>query len=390
MAGRPAHLQRTIKTKMKDGTGTMKKLFGLGLATMMLSGCAMVPGMNFDPSSYETYGTEDFPDTESGETFRVTQITPSVLEKLRASAKPTQSNTGLQQLARDMTSYEYRVGPQDVLTIIVWDHPELTIPAGEFRNPEDAGTLVDRDGTIFYPYVGVVHVAGKTVSEIRDLLTDRIAAYVTKPQLGVRVAAFRSQRVNIVGEVIKPSIQAITDVPLTALEAINQAGGVTPESDLTRVRLTRGNHERSLNLQALYDSGDLSQNVVLQHGDVLHVPDRNDNKVYVLGEVGKPDALLMHKSEMNLAEAIGHTGGFDRVSSDPSRLYVIRGENSKPVVYQLNAESPDALLLATQFALKPQDVVYVSSTSLTRWNRVMTQILPTIQGLWQTKVLIDN
>jgi polysaccharide export outer membrane protein len=48
------------------------------------------------------------------------------------------------------------------------------------------------------------------------------------------------------------------------------------------------------------------------------------------------------------------------------------------------------LLLATQFPLQPQDVVFVSSTNLVRWNRVMSQILPTIQGLWQTDVLINR
>lgn len=385
-----------FESKLKNGSCALRgrpKLGARGLAlslALLTSGCAVGPGMHFNDDRYQRADIQEFPTEQSGQVYRVTQITPTVLDKLRKRNSVSPPSKGLEYLNRDLSEYEYRVGPQDVLTIIVWDHPELTIPAGEFRNAEDSGTLVDRDGSIFYPYVGVINVAGKTVGQIRNLVTARIATYVTKPQVGVRVAAFRSQRVNVVGEVVKPSILPITDIPLTVLEALNQAGGVTAESDLTRVRLTRGNRERTLNLQALYDEGELSQNVVLRHGDVLHVPDRNVNKVYVLGEVGKPDALLMHKRKMNLAEAIGQTGGFDRTSSDPSRLYVIRGEDNKPAVYQLNAESPDALLLATQFELMPQDVIYVSSTRLTRWNRVMTQILPTIQGLWQTKVLIDR
>lgn len=347
--------------------------------------------MKFDDSNYRI-ASEATATTETvgGEAFTITPITPDLLTALRSKQSRAITNGSAKEGAPDLSNYEYLVGPQDVLNIVVWDHPELTIPAGEFRNAQDSGSLVDRDGSIFFPYVGIVQVGGKTVGEIRELLTTRIAQYVTKPQIGVRVAAFRSKRVNVLGAVLKPNVLPITDVPLTALEAISQAGGVTPESDLSRVTLTRGSEVRTLDLQSLYENGAMSQNVVLQHNDVLQVPDRGDNMVYVLGEVGKPSSYLMRKGRMNLAEAIGGSAGFDATSSDPSRLYVIRGEQNKPVVYQLNAESPDALLLATQFQLNPQDVIYVSSTSLTRWSRVMTQILPTIQGLWQTKVLLNK
>lgn len=365
------------------------------LSLSLISGCAFGPGMKFEDAPYRVVAEATTTDqNSSGEAFTITPITPTLLTAMRNEQSRAIADNGAKDVVANrnlsFSNYEYRVGPQDVLTVIVWDHPELTIPAGEFRATQDAGTLVDSDGTIFFPYVGVMKVAGMTVGEIRELLTTRIAQYVTKPQIGVRVAAFRSQRVNVLGTVLKPSALPITDVPLTALDAINQAGGVTPESDLGRVTLTRGSDVRTLDLQSLYENGAVSQNVVLQHNDVLQVPDRGDNMVYVLGEVGKPSSYLMRKGRMNLAEAIGGSAGFDATSSDPSRLYVIRGEQNQPVVYQLNAESPDALLLATQFQLKPQDVIYVSSTSLTRWNRVMTQILPTIQGLWQTKVLLNK
>lgn len=359
-------------------------LLTLVFPPLLLGGCAMAPGMNFDTSIYHAPAETLAEAATPSDAYTLAQITPALLQSMRSE----RASDAAKGIAPDVSNYEYRVGPQDVLTIVVWDHPELTIPAGEFRNTQDSGTLIDRDGTIFFPYVGVVQVGGKTVGEIRELLTKRIAHYVTNPQIGVRVAAFRSQRVSVLGEVLKPSVLPVSDVPLTALEAVNQAGGAAPEADLSRVTLTRGDVVYTLDLQSLYEAGAQSQNMVLQHGDVLQVPDRNTNMVYVLGEVGKQSSYLMRKGRMNLAEAIGGSEGFDRISSDPSRLYVIRGESNKPVVYQLDAASPDALLLATQFPLKPQDVVYVSSTNLTRWNRVMSQILPTIQALWQTKVLV--
>jgi polysaccharide export outer membrane protein len=357
----------------------------------LLSGCALAPGMKFDADPYIAEKAPDFPGTtEAGTPYEITPITAQLLNRINTPAPRASTASAVDALNRALADYDYRVGPQDVLTITVWDHPELTIPAGEFRDPAVSGTLVGPDGHIFYPYAGIIDVNGKSVTQIRNMLTARLAAYITNPQLDVRVVAFRSQRINVVGEVPKPSMLPITEVPMTILEAINQAGGITPEADLRRVTLTRGSIVRTLDIQSLYDEGNLSQNVLLQDGDVLHVPDRNDNKVYVLGEVSKPASYFMHKGKMNLAEAIGNSEGFDASSSDPSQLFVIRSEKNKPAVYHLDAKSPDALLLATQFSLQPQDVVYVSSTGLARWDRVMRQILPTIQGLWQTKVLIER
>jgi len=264
----------------------------------------------------------------------------------------------------------------------VWDHPELTIPAGEFRAADVAGNPVQADGTVFYPHVGVIAVAGKTLPEIRALLTERLRKYVEKPQLDVRVAAFRGKRVQVTGDVVKPSTLPITDVPLRVQDAVGAAGGLTPSAWTRGVTLTRAGAVHRLDLQALYDQGDLSQDWLLEDGDVLHVPSREENKVFVMGEVRQPASRVMARGRMSLAEALGDSNGLDPVASN-GEVWVFRGRYEKPRVYKLDARSADAMLLAVQFQLEPHDVVYVATYGLTSWNRVITQILPTVQGLWQ-------
>jgi polysaccharide biosynthesis/export protein len=346
------------------------------------SACAWGPGMYMDEDAFrKRYAGKA--DAGAGDAFEIVPIDAKLLGEQLAAHQQTRPAPREDPLAAAAADYDYRVAAHDVLSVIVWEHPELTIPAGEFRSAEATGHPVAADGTMFFPHVGVIHVAGKTLREIREILTKGLAPIIERPQLDVRVVGFRGQKVQVTGEVLGPSSIPITDVPLRVQDAISQARGPTAEADLRGVTLTRGGQTFTLDLQALYEQGDISQNWLLQDGDILHVSDRSRNKVFVLGEVRRPSSRLMVKGRMTLAEAIGDSEGFDPVSSNPAKLYVIRGSFERPTIYKLDARSPDALLLATQFQLQPHDVVFVSAHDLTRWNRIISQIQPTVQLLWQ-------
>ena len=291
---------------------------------------------------------------------------------------------------------QYRVGPRDILTITVWEHPELTIPAGEFRSAETAGTVVGEDGNIFFPYAGVIKAAGKTVEQIRDELTRKLSIYIEQVQLDARVTSYRSQRVYVVGEVKSPGIQSVKDIPLTVLEAINSSGGLSDNADPRNITLTRNDKTFSVNLLALYEGGDISQNVLLQAGDVVNVPDREFNKVFVIGETNivnsfaagtnstqRSRSVYMNKGRMTLTEAISEGGGFNQETADAARIFVFRGGavNGKPEIFLLDAQSPDALILADRFPLQPRDVVFVDRVQGIRWNQIVDQIQPTINLL---------
>lgn len=122
--------------------------------------------------------------------------------------------------------YVYQIGAYDVLNIIVWNHPELTTPTNQIATPEENGILVDEEGYIFFPFAGKVKVSGLTLDQARIEIEEKLKEYIRDPQLSVRVATFRSQQVQIVGEVMRPGLIPITDKPLSVMEAINTAGGV--------------------------------------------------------------------------------------------------------------------------------------------------------------------
>jgi polysaccharide export outer membrane protein len=350
---------------------------------VLASGCALAPGMQMKEGEAVARGRVSTGD----EYFRVEEISPELISSL--SRQLASERFLVPDPQANVPPRPYTIAPYDVLQVTVWDHPELTTPTGQFRSPEENGNQVGADGTVFYPYAGVIPVAGKTVSEVREFLAQRLATVIEKPQLDVRIAAFRGKRVQVTGEVVAPSPMPIMDVPLRVQDAIAWGKGFTPDADLTNVTLTRDGKTYQLDLLALYERGDLSQNWLLNDGDVVNVGDRNRNRVFVMGEVKLQQAKLMMKKRMTLAEAIGDSGGFDFIAANTNKIYVIRGAYSAPSIYRLDASSADALLLAAHFELKPRDIVYVATNELTRWNRVIAQILPTAQTLYDAAISID-
>ena len=95
----------------------------------------------------------------------------------------------------------------------------------------------------------------------------------------------------------------------------------------------------------------------------------------------------MVRGKLSLADAIQMSESFNSNTSDPGRIFVVRGAPGKPQVFWLDGRSPESMLLAAQFPMKPQDVVYVSHTSLAGWNRMISQLLPTINALYQLTIL---
>jgi len=358
----------------------------------LVAACASVaPGLHFNGQSYSSGMSAGDSATASGNeniNAVLKPITPQLV-KAERELREKQVTQDISKLLGKPAPYAIESG--DVLSIVVWDHPELSNaatvstapPAGlgadastSATTAPPAGFMVDHEGMIQFPYAGPLKVAGLTQDQARNLLANRLSKYLKQPKVTLRVQSYRSKRVYVDGEVKNPGLQAINDIPMTLVEALNRAGGVLPTGDQSQIVVNRNGVNYHINLPQLVQRGINPGSIMLASGDVVRVRSRDESKVFVSGEVVSPRALPMHNGRLTLNEALGESGGINPNSGDGSQIYVIRKNGSDQVVYQLDGRSPGALAMAEGFELSPKDVVYVAATPLANWHRAISLILP--------------
>ncbi len=391
----PPHARHPVSTRLL--------LAGMALS---LGGCAMAPGMYVGQQGtgealkrttllsvlkrpvepVSVAGPADAPPPPG----TITPITSALIQQQRAARR---DEVPAEVQALFAAPKIYAIGAGDVLNIVVWDHPELAItPAGGLGT--DVGSLsgvgngynVSPQGLIQFPYVGTVKLAGLNEYEARDLITERLSKYIKHPQVTVRIQSYRSGRVYLDGEIRNPGLQALNEIPMTLPEAIGRAGGFTPAADRAAIALSRNGQTTLINLAQLTEHGINPSRILLAHGDMVRVLGREEAKVFVLGEVLRPNSQPLRNGRLTLNEALSDSGGINPTSADPRQIFVVRTQNpEKPEIFHLDAKSPVAYALAEGFELKARDVVYVDPVPLVRWNRVISLILPSAQAVNVTR-----
>lgn len=281
------------------------------------------------------------------------------------------------------SSWVYRVGTGDVLKIIVWGVSELNDPSQYIEGAPAPGTVVQADGTVFFPYVGTVEVSGKTVPQIREVLTEGLSEYFPDPQVEVRVIEFNSQSAVVAGAVENPARYPLRTNPTRLLDLVAQARLDPARADTERVILRRGGQTYPINLDAFVKYGREASNPLVLDGDTVFVPDRKPLEAFVLGEIKAASSVDISDRDVSLTQILSEAGGLNIRDADARGIFVFRRDGDGLTVFQLDVSNPSAYLIGTRFAMKPQDVVFVTTDPVSRWNRVISDLLPSV-GLYQT------
>jgi polysaccharide export outer membrane protein len=184
------------------------------------------------------------------------------------SFRPTPKEaTPLEELAEAEAPLEpiyFTIGPGDELQITVWNIPELNQTA-----------TVDPNGEISVPIAGTVTATGKTITEVTQSLQQKFEEYYIGPEVNVSVKTMRSNKVSVLGEVNRPGVFTM-DSETRLMDALAMAGNFTGDAEPRTVALIRGDlnapHIVLLDVKKLISQGDVRQNVALQKGDVIYVP----------------------------------------------------------------------------------------------------------------------
>ncbi|WP_205417459.1 polysaccharide biosynthesis/export family protein [Trinickia diaoshuihuensis] len=373
---------------MSGSNPHIRTIYSLGvlIGTFLLPACSLVPGQRMvTPPAIAQAGGEYSTEPSQSVQVPITDINLKLIRSMNEQAQQHPISDQTQALFGRPAPY--RVGPGDVLQITVWDHPELAAALGQptpTTRTDDAapGFVVDEAGNLQFPYAGTVHVAGDSVDQVQRKIVGRISKVYKKPEVTVRVASFRAKAIYIDGDVGKPGSIQINDIPMTLTEAIGRAGGFTSAADQSRVTLVREGKRYPISFAELVRGGHSPSEIVLRPGDMVHVGSRDENGVYVMGEVNKPATVMpMRDGRLTLAEALSQAGSLNPATAQAKQLFVIRDSTgSNPQIYHLDATSPVSMVLANQFELEPKDVVYVDNGALVKFNRVLNLFLPAINA----------
>ena len=350
-----------------------------GVAAAVLNGCFAAPQMRMDiPTDSTTY---------NGITFKLHSIEKGDMgEPVVAAVNPSEGK--LEDLMVDtLPDLEYRIGPLDMVQVVVWEHPELTSPMGQYQ---PAGQKVTTDGKLFYPYAGELQVAGLTAQELRAEITKRLSDKILNdPQVDVRVTGYNSLKAFVSGAVNKPGFVPFNEMPMTIPNAIAAVGGFAEEADPSAMQLRRGEKVYDINYLEAFRTNLPLDRILLKPDDQIFVPalseTQKENRVYVMGEVSRTGTVNVNRGKLSLAEALASSGGLSTQYASSRSIYVIRNTSEKQIdVFHLNAKNAMALAMAGRFNLNARDVVYVDASGLATWNRIITLILPTAQTIYNT------
>ncbi len=259
------------------------------------------------------------------------------------------------------------------------------------------------DGAIAVPEVGAVAIEGLTIEEAEERVFQRLVQNQLDPEFSLEIAEFNSKQVSIEGAVQQPQLVPITLNTLHLDEAIAAAGGMVPgRHAYALIRIHRAGSLYQIPLASYYSSPKVRK-VALQDGDSVFVDNayeqhRNElqerranfqaklelgavarDHVYLTGEVSQQGRFaLPFEVSSSLADVLYESGGFPTVTGNPAHIYVLRSGGETLTAFHLNANNVVNIAMATQFQMRPNDIIFVQEQPITTWGRTLAQAFPVL------------
>jgi polysaccharide biosynthesis/export protein len=260
---------------------------------------------------------------------------------------------------------DYKIGPADVLSISFWQDPSL-----------NQVVKVRQDGKITISVIGEITAAGMTPPELARKIGDQVSRYNRNiSQATVEVLEYNSNKVFITGEIMEPGKYAFEVIP-TIWELIKEAGGVTPQGDLSNIVIIRGSKNKGeiikVNLAQRISEGNLDKVPDLFPEDIVEVKraassagpglpsagtDERKSIIYVIGHVNSPGPIT-YEPGMEAMEAIALAGG-PVPSGDLGKVRIFNKQDFYSNVITLDLEKRTKKGTPPRYKLKPEDTIYI-------------------------------
>ncbi|KEO52688.1 polysaccharide biosynthesis/export family protein [Thioclava pacifica] len=265
------------------------------------------------------------------------------------------------------------IAPGDTVQLTIWesgDNKLLSAPESQVAGLRQ--TKVSAGGTIFVPYLGATEVAGKTPSQARADVQQKLAAVIPDAQVELDTTPGPGRTVSLIGGVAQPRKVALEDRNLSVLDLLSEGGGPDPKFRNPQLRLIRGGKVYRAPLETVLDTPSLDTRLL--PGDKLSVEE--DTRYFLaLGATGKETLIPFGQPRLSALEAVTLAGGLSDNRADPKGVMILReypraalrsnlsqGPTKTRVIFAIDLTTSDGLFSAQNFGIEPRDIVLATES----------------------------
>ena len=334
------------------------------LIFLFLSSCTNSTGFKSEPNKKnpKIIGLE-----QRGVTLKfhdLNKINTASLPKFENIEK--KKNKNLSKLIQQ-NEYYYTIGSGDVINISITDIDDI-----------NGSYTISPKGDVTIPYVGQVVIDGKTKEEAQSFINEVLKNFYQEPETIVKIEQYNSAYVYITGAINRPLSILLSEQPLKVLDALIRAGYVKDQKSYMKTALLRrGDKVFEIDLFELLNKNNTDLDIYLRKDDVLHVSESDTDQAYAFGEFTTSGPISVYR-DLTLTELLA-TKGINKATAKTENIYIMREDVTKFLyidIFTINLNNPAAFIAANNFYILPNDIIFIPSTKLVKWNNVISLLTP--------------